>query len=85
MIQVIDGVEYDTEVAVAFESWSNGRDNGDPRGWKETLYRSKDGKHSFLLGSGNAETAYRMGPEIIPLTGKALAELYQRKYGCNFG
>lgn len=81
----INGVVYDTEDAMEIESWKNIYPEGDSKAWRETLYRSRNGKHSFLVGQGGPDTAYANGPEIIPLTGQDLALLYARKYGVNFG
>ena len=81
----INGIVYDTEDAIEIEYWKNVYPEGHSKAWRETLYRSRDGQRSFLVGQGGPDTAFANGPEIVPLTGQDLALLYQRKYGVNFG
>jgi hypothetical protein len=81
MKQVIANIEYNTETAVLIDTWKNNYPDDHPKAWSDTLYRTKDGGHPFLLCKGNADTSYSQGEKIMPLDGHSQAIFYWRKYG----
>lgn len=75
MKKVIDGALYSTETAKEIGFWSNDLSSRD-FGWcRETLHRTKSGKH-FIHGEGGARSRYAQrygdmwgnGESIVPLS-----------------
>ena len=56
MKKVICKIEYDTEASELLQKKTFG-EYGDPKGYEEDLYKTKDGKF-FLYGIGGAESPY---------------------------
>ncbi len=56
MKKIICKVEYNTETAEQVAKFVNG-EFGDPKGYEETLYKTKKGKY-FLYVNGGEESPY---------------------------
>ena len=74
MKKVICKVEYDTEASELVQKKTFGA-FGDPAGYEEALYKTKDGK-LFLYGVGGAESPY--AEETIKRVSAAKAEEWQK-------
>ncbi len=57
---------YDTEKAEKLGTRSFG-EFGDPAGYEETLYKTKQGLY-FVVGKGGDESPYAKGEDIKPVT-----------------
>ena len=74
MKKIICKVEYDTEASELIQKKSFGQ-FGDPKGYEESLYKTKDGK-LFLYVNGGAESPYT--EESIKRMSAAKADEWQK-------
>ena len=74
MKKVICKVEYDTDASEVIQKKAFGS-FGDPTGYEEVLYKTRDGK-LFLYGVGGAESPY--AEETIKRISAAKADEWQK-------